>query len=198
MRIANTLPDNIGKVAAVSVPNRVTEGYITEHIEPVYRKKGNIRLSIHFHSVNIKKSDTKGNSDSVACLGMFGTLVLKPAVQEVVDSMIERLRTLSRKSDGHFIAIDLRVDVLETKGCQESEPKSCFNAIEIAEFLKKTGFDKSTTIYLTQTVWHSSLVALKEFFPKTYTKVTFPFIKYFSTSSTVKCLRSVVYSYRKE
>ncbi|CAM8940808.1 unnamed protein product [Rhodiola kirilowii] len=173
VRVAKSLPNNIQKIATVAVPTRVTEDYIAEHIEPVYRKKGNIRLSIHFHSVNMKKSDTKGNLDSVACLGMFGTLELQPAVQEVVDSMVERLRTLSRKSDGHFVAIDLRVDVLESKGCQEneaSETKSCYDGMEIADFLQKTGFDKSTTIYLTQTVWHSSLDPLKEFFPKTYTK----------------------------
>ncbi|CAM8996836.1 unnamed protein product [Rhodiola kirilowii] len=173
VRVAKSLPDNVQKFAAVAVPNRVTEDYIAEHIEPVYRKKGNIKLSIHFHSVNMKKSDTKGNLDSIACLGMFGTLELQPAVQEVVDSMVERLRTLSRKSDGHFVAIDLRVDILESKGCQEneaSEAKSCYDAMEIADFLQKTGFDKSTTIYLTQTVWHSSLDPLKEFFPKTYTK----------------------------
>uniref|UniRef100_A0A7N0U0D0 O-fucosyltransferase family protein n=1 Tax=Kalanchoe fedtschenkoi TaxID=63787 RepID=A0A7N0U0D0_KALFE len=173
VRVAKSLPGDVGKIAAVQVPNRVTEDYIAEHIEPVYRKKGNIRLSTHFRSVNMKKSDTKGNLDSVACLAMFGTLELQPAVQEVVDSMVERLRTLSRKSDGHFVAIDLRVEVLESKGCQESEgseAKSCYDGMEIADFLQKTGFDRSTTIYLTQTVWHSSLDPLKEFFPKTYTK----------------------------
>ncbi|CAM8903969.1 unnamed protein product [Rhodiola kirilowii] len=174
VRIVKSLPDDIParKIATVAVPNRVTEDYIAENVEPVYRKRGNIRLSIHFHSVNMKKSDMRGNLDSVACLGMFGTLELQPAVQEVVDSMVERLRTLSRKSDGHFVAIDLRVDILESKGCQENgaNEKSCYDGMEIADFLQKTGFDKSTTIYLTQTVWHSSLGALKEFFPKTYTK----------------------------
>uniref|UniRef100_A0A7N0RIC4 O-fucosyltransferase family protein n=1 Tax=Kalanchoe fedtschenkoi TaxID=63787 RepID=A0A7N0RIC4_KALFE len=173
VRVVKSLPDDIRKIAAVQVPNRVTQDYVMEHVEPVYRKKGSIRLSTHFHSVNMKKSDTKGNSDSVACLGMFGTLELQPAVQEVVDSMVERLRTLSRKSDGRFIAIDLRVDVLESKGCQENEggeAKSCYDGMEIADFLQKTGFDRSSTIYVTQTVWHSSLDPLKEFFPKTYTK----------------------------
>ncbi|KAK3206457.1 hypothetical protein Dsin_020503 [Dipteronia sinensis] len=52
-------------------------------------------------------------------------------VNEVVDSVVERLRTLSRiKSDGQFIAVDLRVDLLEHKGCHESN--SFYSALEIA------------------------------------------------------------------
>ncbi|XP_057548278.1 protein MANNAN SYNTHESIS-RELATED 1-like [Amaranthus tricolor] len=161
------------KIAVVKVPNRVTKDHIAEKIEPVYREKGNIRLATYFPSVNMKKSKAKSDIDSVACMAMFGTLDLQPEVRGVVDSMIERLRTLSRKSDGRFVAVDLRVDVLEKKGCKDKEnsgSKSCYDAGEIASFLRKLGFGKDTTIYLTQSRWDSSLDALKELFPKTYTK----------------------------
>ncbi|CAK9146075.1 unnamed protein product [Ilex paraguariensis] len=160
-------------LGAVRVPNRVTEDHIAENIEPVFREKGNIRLATYFPSVNMKKSEQKSNIDSVACLAMFGTLELQPDVHEVVDSMIERLRTLSRKSDGQFIALDLRVDILEKKGCKvngNSGLKSCYSPEEIGLYLRKIGFNKDTTIYLTQSRWDSSLDALKDFFPKTYTK----------------------------
>ncbi|KAL6996134.1 arginine--tRNA ligase msr1 [Sarracenia purpurea var. burkii] len=159
-------------LAVVRVPNRVTEDHIAEHIQPIFRTKGNIRLATYFPSVNMRKTQ-KSNIDSVACLAMFGTLELQPEVHEVVDSIIERLKTLSRKSDGQFIAVDLRVEMLEKKGCQGSGAtgaKSCYSPEEIALFLKKIGFDKDTTIYLTQSRWDSSLDALKDFFPKTYTK----------------------------
>ena len=161
-------------LAAVKVPNRVTEDYIAEHIEPVYRKKGTIRLVTYFPSVNMKKLEKDSSSDSVACLAMFGTLELQPEIQEVVDSMVERLRTLSRKSDGQFVSVDLRVELLQHKGCQgngESGTKTCYSAEEIASFLKKLGFNKDTTVYLTESKWDDSLDGLKEVFPKTYTKV---------------------------
>lgn len=160
-------------LAVVKVPNRVTEDYIVEHIEPIYRNKGTIRLATYFPSVNMKKTDKGSSSDSVACLAMFGTLELQPEIQDVVDSMVDRLRTLSRKSDGQFVAVDLRVELLEHKGCQgddESGTKTCYSAEEIASFLKKLGFDKDTTIYLTESKWDSSLDSLKDVFPKTYTK----------------------------
>uniref|UniRef100_A0A7C9DCH6 O-fucosyltransferase family protein n=1 Tax=Opuntia streptacantha TaxID=393608 RepID=A0A7C9DCH6_OPUST len=175
VRVVKQTPSKISSknLAVVKVPNRVTEDQIAVHIDPVYRQKGNIRLATYFPSVNMKKTEAKSDSDSLACMAMFGTLELQPEVQGVVDSMVERLRTLSRKSDGRFIAVDLRVDVLEKKGCQGqggSGPKSCYDAREIAEFLRKIGFTKDTTIYLTQSRWDSRLDALKEFFPKTYTK----------------------------
>lgn len=160
-------------IALVKVPNRVSEEFIAERVEPVFRTKGNIRLATYFPSLNMRKTDEKSNTDSLACLGMFGTLDLQPEVREVVDSMIERLKTLSRKANGKFIAVDLRVDMLEKKGCQgngATKSKSCYDPQEIAIFLRKIGFDKDTTVYLTQSRWDSSLDALKDFFPKTYTK----------------------------
>ncbi|XP_042498271.1 protein MANNAN SYNTHESIS-RELATED 1-like [Macadamia integrifolia] len=162
-----------GKIAVVKVPNRVTEDHIAEQIEPILRMKRNIRLVTYFPSVNMRKAEEKKDLDSVACLAMFGTLQLEPELQEVVDLMIERLRTSSRKSGSKFIAVDLRVDILEKKACQgrtESGRKSCYDALEIGVFLRKIGFQRDTTIYLTQSKWHDSLDALKEFFPKTYTK----------------------------
>ncbi|KAK1578910.1 hypothetical protein Q3G72_034068 [Acer saccharum] len=177
VKLVRGLPDEISirSLAVVKVPNRVTEDHIVETIRPIFQAKGNIRLATYFPSVNMRKSAQKSNLDLVACLGMFGTLELQPDVNEVVDSMAERLRTLSRKSDGQFIAVDLRVDLLEHKGCHESGSsgrKSCYSAQEIAVFLRKLGFDKDTTIYLTQSRWDSSLGVLKDIFPKTYTKET--------------------------
>ncbi|KAL8138508.1 hypothetical protein V2J09_004509 [Rumex salicifolius] len=104
---------------------------------------------------------------------MFGTLELQPKVREVVDLMVERLRTLSRGSNERFVAVDLRVNMLHNKACQEKGKdghKNCYNAKEVAKFLSKIGYDKGTTIYLTQPRWDKSLEPLKEFFPKTYTK----------------------------
>lgn len=172
------LPAHIStkKIAPVKVPNRVTEDYIATHVEPIYRSKGNVRLATYFPSINMRKAGKKGDTDSVACLAMFESLELQPEIHDLVDSMVERLRTLSRKSDGQFIAVDLRVEMLDKKGCQGSDndgekEKSCYNAQEIAKFLRKIGFEKDTTIYVTESRWDDSLDSLKDLFPKTYTKV---------------------------
>ncbi|CAJ1954932.1 unnamed protein product [Sphenostylis stenocarpa] len=175
VRVVKDLPARIStrNIAAVKVPNRVTEDYISEHVEPIYRTKGSVRLATYFPSINMRKAGKKGDTDSVACLAMFGSLELQPEMHEVIDSIIERLRTLSRNSDGQFIAVDLRVDMLDKKGCQNSDndgEKSCYNAQEIAVFLRQIGFDKETTVYVTESRWDSSLDSLKDLFPKTYTK----------------------------
>ncbi|OAY54522.1 protein MANNAN SYNTHESIS-RELATED 2 [Manihot esculenta] len=175
IKVVKDLPGDISirDFAVVKVPNRVTEDHIAELVEPIFRTRGNIRLATYFPSVNMRKNTQKSNTNSVACLAMFGTLELQPEVNEVVDSMIERLKTLSRKSDGRFIAVDLRVEILEKESCHgsgASGTKTCYDAKEIALFLRKVGFDKDTTIYLTQSRWHDSLDILKDIFPKTYTK----------------------------
>ncbi|KAK4736283.1 hypothetical protein R3W88_010544 [Solanum pinnatisectum] len=174
VKVAKSLPSKVVTGPVVKVPSRVTEEYITDNIEPIFRSKGNIRLATYFPSVNMKKmKENNTNIDSIACLGMFATLELQPEVNGVVESMVERLKTLSRKSNGQFIAVDLRVDMLEKKGCQvnsASKSKSCYGPQEIAMFLRKIGFNKDATIYLTQSRWDRSLDALKDLFPRTYTK----------------------------
>ncbi|CAH2050583.1 unnamed protein product [Thlaspi arvense] len=175
VKVAENQPADIlaRNLAVVRIPNQVTEKHIAENVEPLFRSKGNVRLASYFPSVNMRKTDRTTNIDSVSCLAMFGTLELQAEVHEVVDSVIERLRTLSRKSGGQFVAVDMRVEVLEKEDCQgsgDSETKSCYSPEEVALFLRKIGFDKDTTIYVTQSRWDSSLDTLKDFFPKTYTK----------------------------
>ena len=178
VKIVRELPAEVAtrKPAIVRVPNRVSEDFIMRNIEPIFRTKSYLRLATVFHSVNLRLKEKQSNDlDSTSCLAMFGSLELKPEIQGVGNTMVERLRTLSRKSDGKFVAVDLRVDDLEKKSCRESgsnERKSCHSAQEVSDFLKRIGFDGDTTIYLTQTWWHDSLNVLKENFPRTYTKVS--------------------------
>lgn len=177
VKVVKSQPSDVSarNLAVVKIPNRVTEEHIAENVEPVFRTKGNVRISTYFPSVNMKKTkEKKTNADSIACLAMFGTLEPQSGIREVVDSMIDRLKTISRKSNGQFVAVDLRLDILEKKGCHKDSgspgSKSCYGPQEIALFLRKIGFDKDITVYVTQTRWDSSLDALKDFFPKTYTK----------------------------
>lgn len=166
----------VRKPAVVRVPNRMSEDFIVKNVEPIFRSRSYLRLAIIFPSINLKPMAKQNNDlDSTSCLAMYGSLELKPEVLRVADMTVERLRFLSHKSNGKFVAVDLRVDVLESNHCKESGRdgrKSCYSAREVSDFLKKLGFDGDTTIYLTQTWWHESLNVLKERFPKTYTKVS--------------------------
>nr|VDD61019.1 unnamed protein product [Brassica oleracea] len=171
VKVVKKLPSHVSlrDIAIVKIPTRVAEDYIKEHIDPIFKSKGNIRVTTYFPSVNLRKSSLDGETDPVSCLAMFGSLELQPGVSDLVESMIQRLK----KSGGRFVAIDLRVEVLEKKNCRETGAvgsKTCYNAQEIALFLRKLGFESDTTIYLTQPRWESRLNILKDIFPKTFTK----------------------------
>ena len=170
VKVVKKLPSHVSlrDIAIVKVPTRVAEDYIKEHIDPIFKSKGNIRVTTYFPSVNLRKTSLDGETDPVSCLAMFGSLELQPGVSDLVESMIQRLK----KSGGRFVAIDLRVEILEKKNCRVGS-KTCYNAQEIALFLRKLGFESDTTIYLTQPRWESSLNILKDIFPKTFTKVSF-------------------------
>lgn len=178
VKVVKSQPSELSSknLAVLRIPNRVTDDYIKENIEPVFKTKGNVRLATYFPSVNMKKSkiELENERNSVGCLAMFATLELQPEVREVVDSMVERLKTLSRKSDGQFVAVDVRLDMLDNKGCQGNGDtdgsKKCYDPQEIALFLRKLGFDKNSAIYMTQSRWDNSLDTIKDLFPKTYTK----------------------------
>ncbi|KFK35833.1 hypothetical protein AALP_AA4G043000 [Arabis alpina] len=175
VKVVKKLPSHVSfrDIAIVKVPTRVAEDYIKEHIDPIFKSKGNIRVTTYFPSVNLRKSTQGGETDPVSCLAMFGSLELQSGVNDLVESMIQRLKTHSKKSGGRFVAIDLRVEILEKKNCHETGvagSKTCYNAQEIALFLRKLGFGSDTTIYLTQPRWESSLNILKDIFPKTFTK----------------------------
>ncbi|PKA51376.1 Uncharacterized protein AXF42_Ash002741 [Apostasia shenzhenica] len=176
IKIVKELPPDVASrnPAIVRVPNQVYEDFIVKSIEPIFRAMGYLRLSIDFPSRNSKQTE-KQNPDlhATSCLTTFESLELKPEVQEVADTMTRKLRTIGRNSDGCFIAVDLRIEILEMKICKQignKGKKNCYNAEEISDFLRKMGFLGNTTIYLTQTWWHESLNLFREVFPNTYTK----------------------------
>nr|ACU20281.1 unknown [Glycine max] len=61
VRVLKDLPSHVSthKIAAVKVPNRVTEDYIAQHVEPIYRSKGSVRLATYFPSINMRKAGEK-------------------------------------------------------------------------------------------------------------------------------------------
>lgn len=162
--------------AVVRIPDGVTEGYISSNVEPIFRRKGHLRLAVFFPPAKNLMADARPREelDSLRCLARYGALELSPEMQEVASSMVDHLRALGQKADGRFVAVDLRLEVLEAKGCKEDAAggrRSCYGPQEVGEFLTKAGFDAGTTVYLTQTWWHESLDALKGMFPRTLTKV---------------------------
>ncbi|KAL2553914.1 O-fucosyltransferase family protein [Forsythia ovata] len=174
VQVAEVKPAEVSsmKFTAVRVPDRVSEDFITSKIEPIFRTKRYLRLVTYFDSLSVAKSKETMHSNAYQCLATFGSLKLQAELQDLVDSMVGTLRSMSQTTGGRFVAVDLRIDMLGKKRCQENvaASKRCYNAEEIGEFLKKIGFHKETTIYLTQTGWHSRLDALRNIFPNTFTK----------------------------
>lgn len=145
-------------------------------VKPIYKAKGIIKIESYFPSGNnTTMGRNKNNLVSLTCKAMFGTLELKSEIEEVAESIAQKLQTWSQESSGKFIAVDLRIDVLkkECNGKDEKGRKQCFQGHEIGEFLKKIGFGQETVVYVTQTKWSPDLNALRYMFPKTYTKVIF-------------------------
>lgn len=156
------------------IPERVSEGFISSDIEPVFRAKRNLRIVTRFNSSPMIESKENKLESTHQCPAMFESLKLQPELQELVDSMVGAMRSLSQKSKGRFVAVDLRSEMLQKKNCQESDASSkrCYDGVEMAEFLTRIGFKEQATVYLTQTGWQGDF--LREFrnaFPNTFTKV---------------------------
>ncbi|KAL2527994.1 O-fucosyltransferase family protein [Forsythia ovata] len=159
------------KLVAVRVPNRVSEDFITSAIESIFRAKRNLRLVTYFDSLPLVNAKETKYFNSYQCLATFECLKLEAELQELIDSMVGTLRSLSQKTHDHFLAVDLSVDILGKKGLKNATAsKQCNNAKEIGEFLKNIGFETNSMIYLTHSGWHRSLDALRNTFPKTFTK----------------------------
>ncbi|KAL0333587.1 UNVERIFIED_CONTAM: protein MANNAN SYNTHESIS-RELATED 1 [Sesamum angustifolium] len=156
-----------GRLPIVRVPNRVSEDFIASKVEPVFKSRRNLKIVTYFNPSAVTKGNVDKSSNAYQCLAMFESLRLQTDLQELADSMVGTLRSMSQSSRGRFIAVDLRVEMLGKKSCRETDEmsKQCQNAEEIGLFLKKIGFQTDTTIYLTQTGWHSSLNALRDVFP---------------------------------
>ncbi|CAL9043803.1 unnamed protein product [Musa banksii] len=175
VNVADQLPAEVAAQmpSLVRVPHGVSEDFITQNIKPIFQTSHYLRLASYFTSVDWRRREKRnGDLDSTACLAMFGSLELKQGIAEAADGVVDRLRTLSRNIGSRFIAIDLRSDALEKRGCKESDgrSKACYGARETAEFLRRIGFNGDNPIYVTQTRWDESLDPLREFFPRSYTK----------------------------
>ncbi|KAJ1439836.1 GDP-fucose protein O-fucosyltransferase [Sesbania bispinosa] len=174
VRVTRTLPAQFsnGSPPIVRVPNRVSEDYILKKVKPIYKAKGIVQIESYFPSVNATMAGKNESMESVACQAMFGTLQFQSEIQEVAESVVQQLKAWSQ--DGQFIAVDLRAEVLgnECHTKNETGRKLCHQPKEIGEFLNKIGFTQDTVIYVTQNKSSPDLDALRDIFPKTYTKET--------------------------
>ncbi|VAI19258.1 unnamed protein product [Triticum turgidum subsp. durum] len=143
VKVVDKLPAELTtkKPAVIRVPNRVTEDFILDTIQPAFQKNSYLRLAIIFSSVSLKPKGTNNKDlDSTACHAMFTGLKLNAEYSEVAEQMLGRLKELSKKSDGRVLAVDMRTDLLEKKTCKTSagaRRKGCYNPQEVLNFLKK-------------------------------------------------------------
>ncbi|XP_042471865.1 protein MANNAN SYNTHESIS-RELATED 1-like [Zingiber officinale] len=172
VKVVGELPAGVAArlPTVIRVPNGVSEDFINEQIRPAFLANNYLKLASSFPSASVGMRENRNDElESVACLAMFGSLVIKPAVSKVADMMIQRLQMLGHNLHSQFIAIDIRTD---RKGCKEGKAgkKACYDVQEVVDFLRMLGFSKDNAVYVTQTWWDETLTPLKEYFPRTYTK----------------------------
>ncbi|CAN4103758.1 unnamed protein product [Withania somnifera] len=178
VKVAKDPPIEASKVNITNmrVPFMVTKDFIESKIQPMFKVKGNLMLSTDLSPSPMTKTKEIIKKDNVkmdpyACLAIFGSLEVQQELNQLVNSMIGTLRSLSYKTNGQFVAVDLKLESLGNfcKG-NVIKTKNCFDPKEIGEFLKKIGYQRHTTIYLTQSGWRSSLDDFRKIFPNTFTK----------------------------
>ncbi|KAG6519234.1 protein MANNAN SYNTHESIS-RELATED 1-like [Zingiber officinale] len=172
VKVVSELPAGVAArlPTVIRVPNGVSEDFINEQIRPAFLANNYLKLASSFPSASVGMRENRNDElESVACLAMFGSLVIKPAVSKVADMMIQRLQMLGHNLHSQFIAIDIRTD---RQSCKEGKTgkKACYDVQEVVDFLRMLGFGKDNAVYVTQTWWDETLTPLKEYFPRTYTK----------------------------
>ncbi|MCO5583060.1 hypothetical protein L7F22_036967 [Adiantum nelumboides] len=176
VRVVGRLPEDVRGVqpTIVKVPYKVTSEYIEENVQPVFKQNSIIQLMTVLSAASLRAKDTSDEeTQAIRCLVTYSALRFHSQVQKLGERVISRVREGGEASGGRFIAVDLRVDVLKQRGCDQSangKSKKCFNGQEVGTFLRRLGFSSETAVYLTQSRWDSSLDALKEAFPNVYTK----------------------------
>lgn len=174
VKVTKELPADMAtrQPAILRIKNRVSEYKIEKQIQPVFRRNNYLRLALIYQSTSFEPKQLYTNKEllATACAAMFQSLELQPGLREIGDKIIQRLRELGAKSNGEFVAVDLKSSCLLDGVAGR---KRCYSASEVASFLKKAGFSEETVVYLTEAFWHENLNPLKNAFPKTYTKVNF-------------------------
>eukprot|EP00249_Psilotum_nudum_P007656 c20723_g1_i1 orf=837-2180(+) len=176
VRVVGRFPDDARSVnpTVVKVPYRVTPEYIEDNIRPIFRKKGFVQLAPFFPSMSLKTDkDSNLEMEEIRCLVMYKSLLFNSQVRKLGEHLLSRVREAAASAGGHFVAVDLRVDLLQQKGCMKvgsSKSKKCFDASDVGKFLERLGFSSDTAIYITQSRWNTSLDPLKDKFPNIYTK----------------------------
>nr|ABR18129.1 unknown [Picea sitchensis] len=180
VRVVGRIPDDMSSISptVISVPYRVTHDYIDEHIRPVFNQKTVIILDSFFPNINLKAKEGENiELEALRCLVMYKAVQFHSQLLKLGGRIVNRMREAGEMSEGRFIAVDLRVDLLQRKGCtnstsehDKSKTKKCVTALEVGEFLKELGFPTDTAIYLTQSRWDATLDPLREIFPNVYTK----------------------------
>ncbi|MCO5598984.1 hypothetical protein L7F22_053083 [Adiantum nelumboides] len=163
------------KPEIVKVPYKVTPEYIEDRVSPVFSEKRVIQVTSMQSTSSPVKDPSTEEMQAIRCLVTYSALQFHPRVKELGEQAVSSLREVS--GSDHFIAVDLRVDLLNQIGCRQPETsrsKRCFDASDVATFLRRVGFSSGVPIYITQSTWDQSLDALRDMFPKVFTKDRIP------------------------
>jgi hypothetical protein len=178
VRIVGRLPDELKDInkTVVQVPYRVTQAYIQDKIRPVFEK--NTIISIESFSPATpsgEKKEAVAEIEATRCLVTHRSLLFVQPIQRIGDRLLSRMREAAQSRNGHFIAVDLRFDMLQQNLCNISingvqHKKRCLSPLELGLVLRSYGFLSDAAIYLTQSRLDKTLDALRSMFPNIFTK----------------------------
>jgi hypothetical protein len=180
VRIVGRLPDELKDInkTVVQVPYRVTQAYIQDKIRPVFEKNTIISLeSFSPATPSGAKEEAVAEIEATRCLVTHRSLLFVQPIQRIGDRLLSRMREAAQSHNGHFIAVDLRFDMLQQKLCNISidgvhHKKQCLSPLELGLVLRSYGFLSDAAIYLTQSRLDKTLDALRIMYPNIFTKVT--------------------------
>ncbi|KVH87856.1 GDP-fucose protein O-fucosyltransferase [Cynara cardunculus var. scolymus] len=160
------------KLVSVRVPYNANRNYILTNIQPLFYTTQYLRVITYFPSSTTSQGKVDKDMNPHSCWATFEALHLNPELQEVLDSIVGKIK--GHGLNGQFIAIDYKGEIVGTSACRNdgmNRIKSCYNPMEIAQFLRRVGYQKDTTIYVTdQSRSDNGLNVLKDFYPNTFTK----------------------------
>lgn len=170
------------KVVSVKIPYNANQEYIITNVRHLFKVAHTVRVITDFPPLAMREGKVDKNMNPSSCWAVFKALRLKPELQEVMNSIVKRLK--SHGQDHTLTAIDYKGEMMGTGICGTDAVKGmkhCYNPVEIAQFLRRVGYPQDSPIYVTQSKPGYSLRSLKELYPNLHTKVRVNLIRLVKT-----------------
>ncbi|XP_076908871.1 protein MANNAN SYNTHESIS-RELATED 1-like [Bidens hawaiensis] len=159
------------KVVSVKIPYNANQEYIITNVKHLFKVALTVRVITDFPPLAMREGKVDKNMNPSSCWAIFKALRLKPELQDLMNSIVKRLK--NHGQDHTLTAIDYKGEMMGTGICGTNAVKGmkhCYNPVDIAQFLQRVGYPRDSPIYVTQSKPGYSLRSLKDLYPNLLTK----------------------------